>query len=90
MLSRICHRRNSEKRQPSPSLIARVTPFRREVCGGMKPLRPFSPKILLILNELWGINSSIFRAFSRHFRDVFVDSKRVKWRIFGEIAQIFS
>jgi hypothetical protein len=43
----------------------------------------------LILKELFGTKSTEFEAFSRYIRERFIDSKRVKWRTFGEMSHFF-
>jgi hypothetical protein len=49
----------------------------------------FSGLFLLILKGLFGVNSEQFGAFFDVSGNRFIDSKRVIWRKFGEMSQIF-
>ncbi len=44
---------------------------------------------MLILKGLLAVKSTQFDALCGSFRSRFIDSKRVKWRKFGEMSQIF-
>jgi len=49
----------------------------------------FSGIFLLIPKELFDANSPFLRKILRFSRDVFIDSKGVKWRKSSEMSKIF-